>query len=140
METLTQLVQRTVSLFDAHRIDELMELYTDDVRVVFPTGGLAGRAQVAELYRAALLACPDLRCELAHAVLDGDRARVALRLRGTHLGPLVAGAAALPATGRVLSGVVAETLTFRGGKIAEVRAELDGAALDAQLGDAALTA
>lgn len=83
-------------------IDAVASLYAEDAIYVQPSGTTQGRAAIANLYRSNAAAFPDGHRKLERIVEEGDWAAFEGVMTGTHSGPLHAGGATVPATGRRL--------------------------------------
>lgn len=134
MNRLTRVVERHCALLNAHRVDDVLELYHSDCRIALPTGGAVGREDFGEFHRAMALAFPDLRWDVVRMVEAGDTIAAELRFSGTNTGPFCTGVNELPPTGTHIAYQTCDLVTLRDGKIAEWCTYFDQVALFGQLG------
>jgi steroid delta-isomerase-like uncharacterized protein len=127
------------SLFDAFNDGDIARAaatVTDDFQLVDVAAGRTFRGtdgcrQWLEMFRTAL---PDASTEIVNLVDDGDRVASEHIGRGTHTGPFVTPAGTIPPTGHKVELRIGEFYELREGKIAQLSAYYDSAAMMRQLG------
>jgi steroid delta-isomerase-like uncharacterized protein len=133
-------VKNTDALHEAFNVGSMnicLELASDDIEVVFqPTGQVArGREGFQQFMQGFKNAFPDIRITHTNVVAEGDQVAVEFNWSGTHTGPLMGPAGAIPATGkRVTNGHVCEVMTWKKGKLTRLVNYQDFGAVLRQLG------
>lgn len=69
-ETIARLDSEIFSAFNAHNVDRLMSLFTDDLEFYHDTGGLADYRQNAEGFKKMFASTPDIRRDLVKGSLE----------------------------------------------------------------------
>lgn len=128
---LINVIKRTVDAWNNHDIETLSNYLSEKVVLVHPSlrQPLRGKGKYMEYDKAFLQSFPDAQIEIV-SILDVDNL-VAFEfvMRGTHLGAFKG----KPASGKRISIPIVEMISFRKGKISEVRRYLDPSAYDEQL-------
>ena len=129
--TNERLVQGWASLFSAHDLDTLMELFTDDVvyedvaHAVVNSGKDAVRAFAARF----LVTFPDATIELSSTFVTPTHGGAEWMMRGTQMGDMPD----IPAMGKHMEVRGASILEFADGKIRRMSDYWDRASFVAQL-------
>jgi len=124
-------IRRFYEALDGHDVDALDSVLSPTYRC-----HLAGSAEPLDLEgfkqfaRGFFAALPDLRHDVEEAIVEGDRAALRLRLRGTQRGDLMG----VPATGKSVEMLALNVLHFADGTIAEHWIQADMFGLLHQLG------
>ncbi len=131
-----EIVRALFEAFDDGDLDRAAALVSDDFQLTDVAAdrtfhGTTGCREWLEIFRTAL---PDARTELVNIFAEGDRVASEHVGRGTHRGPLVTPAGAIPPTGRAVEVRLAELYEIKDGKIIRLRAYYDSATLMRQLG------
>ena len=131
-----EIVRALFQAFDEGDLDTAAAHVSDDFELTDVAAdrtfhGTAGCREWLQTFRTAL---PDARTELVNIFSDGARVASEHVGRGTHRGPLVTPAGAIPPTGRAVELPIAELYEVHEGKITRMRAYYDSAALMRQLG------
>lgn len=123
-------------LFNTGNAEEVLRHATDDVVVEMVAFGQVHRGigGFREFLTGFLSAFPDLHITVKRQVADGARVAVEFTARGTHRGPLMTPAGAIPATGRTVDFAVCEVWDFRDGKLSGLRNYQDAGSILRQLG------
>jgi steroid delta-isomerase-like uncharacterized protein len=127
------------SLFDAFNrgdLDSAAALVTDDFELIdVPSGGtFHGPAGCREWLGTFHTALPDAQTEIVSAFAEGDRVATEHIGRGTHTGPFVTPAGAIPPTGRRIELRIGEVYELSEGKIRRLHAYYDSSTMMRQLG------
>lgn len=114
-DAITQLVKELVEAWNAHDAERVAELYAQtyvgtDVGEANPQQGPEAVRQTVARY---LHAFPDLEFMEQETIVQGQRAALVWRVRGTHRGPLMN----IPATNRITEICGMSLLTVQDGKI-----------------------
>jgi len=118
---------------DAKDFDWLTAHVKPDVD--FRAPGAAGDSQMALGFMKPFLAAfPDITHTVRTAVSEGDRVMVELEISGTHKAPLTSPEGEIPATGKRVNFVAANSLRFDGARIAQLHVYFDQMDFMAQLG------
>jgi steroid delta-isomerase-like uncharacterized protein len=132
-----ELAQKLYRLFNEARIDEAVELATEDVEVVLIPFGqtFRGREGFRQFMAGFKQAFPDLTLAVTNQVATDDQVVSECRWTGTHAGPLVSPAGEIPPTGKAVSGAVfCEVWQIQDGKVAVLRNYQDVSTWLRQLG------
>ncbi|MFN8514391.1 MAG: ester cyclase [Thermomicrobiales bacterium] len=128
---------RTVySRFSNDDFAGVLALANEDVEIVFtPAGqtfrGYDGFMQFMQGFKSAF---PDITLDITRQTLSDDGVVSEFIARGTHTGPLLTPAGAIPPTGRSAAWPVCEVWRVRDGKVASLTNYQDMATLLGQLG------
>ncbi|MBK8900285.1 MAG: ester cyclase [Anaerolineaceae bacterium] len=119
-----ELAQKLYRLFNEARIDEALELATEDVEVILIPFGQTfhGRKGFGEFMGGFKQAFPDLTVTVTNQVATDDQVVSECRWTGTHTGPLLAPTGEIPPTGKTVDGAVfCEVWQIQDGKLAVLR-------------------
>ena len=114
----------------------VLQLATEDIEVHFMPGGQTfhgydGFMGFMQSFKGAF---PDIAIEITHQMATDDGVVSEFIARGTHTGPLLTPAGALPPTGRVAAWPVCEVWRVRDGKLSSLTNYQDMATILGQLG------
>jgi uncharacterized protein (TIGR02246 family) len=124
-------VKRRHAGWAAHDPVALAATHAENGVVTSPTGGvLEGRAEIERVYRLWTTAFPDAVMHHDEVLIDGDRAVVIARLRGTHSGDFFG----LAPTGRHMEMQVALLLRIADGLVIDERRIYDFTGVLVQVG------
>lgn len=130
-DEILALVQRRSAGWAARDPVALAATHAENGVVVSPTGGvLEGRAEIERVYRLWISAFPDAVMQHDDVLIDGDRAVLIARLRGTHSGDFFG----LAPTGRHMEVQVALVLTIADGLVVAERRIYDFTGVLVQVG------
>lgn len=132
----TAVVRSLFEAFNDGDVERAAATVSDDFELVDVAAGQTfhgpeGCREWLEVFRTAL---PDARTELVNLFADGERVASEHVGRGTHTGPFVTPAGAIPPTGRRIELRIGEIYEVREGKIAKLYAYYDSATIMRQLG------
>lgn len=135
-DDVTKVVRLLFEAFNERDLERAAAAVSDDFELVDVAAGQTFRGpdgcrQWLEIFRTAL---PDARTEIVNLFTDGARVASEHIGRGTHTGPFVTPAGAIPATGRQVELRIGEIYEVRDGKITKLYAYYDSATLLRQLG------
>jgi steroid delta-isomerase-like uncharacterized protein len=131
------LSQKVYQLFSSDQFEKVLALTTEDVEVVLTPFGQTfhGREGFANFMQGFKGAFPDLQItEITHQVVTDNDIVSEFKARGTHTGPLMTPAGAIPPTGRSVDFTVCEVWSVKSGQVASIRNYQDAASLMRQLG------
>lgn len=131
------LSQRVYQLFSSDQFEKVLPLATEDVEVVLTPFGQTfhGQEGFANFMQGFKGAFPDLQItEITHQVVTDNDIVSEFKARGTHTGPLMTPAGAIPPTGRSVDFTVCEVWSVKNGQIASIHNYQDAASLMRQLG------
>lgn len=122
--------------FSRNDFEGVLELATDDWEGVLHHAGMTfqGKEGFMQFMQGFKGAFPDIAIEVQNQVATDTQIVSEITARGTHTGPLLTPAGAIPATGRVVDFIVCEVWEVRDGKVAKLRNYQDGAAIMRQIG------
>jgi steroid delta-isomerase-like uncharacterized protein len=131
--------ERTQALhkaFSENRYDDVLALAADDVEVAAYAAGqsLRGREQFRQFFMAFKTAMPDLTIQHTNLIAADDQIAVEFVAEGTHTGPLMTPAGAVPASGNRVRLNVIEVHQWRDGKLSRIVNYQDAMSLLAQTG------
>lgn len=129
-----ELVERIFQAENRGDFEAAAAVYAPDATYVDTSGTIRGRAAIAESYRASAEAFPDGHREIERVVEEGDWVAFEGRMTATHTGPLRAGGATVPATGRHLELRFMGIGQVRNAEVVYVRIYLDQLDVMKQLG------
>ena len=137
-EANIELQNRMYEFFSSGRIEELLDLATDDVVVeMIPFGQVhRGRRGFREFLDGFFTAFPDIRIETRRQVADASRVTAEFVAHGTHNGPLMTPSGPIPPTGKKVIFTVCEVWDVREGKLAGLRNYQDAGSILRQIGAA----
>jgi steroid delta-isomerase-like uncharacterized protein len=121
--TIAETARQIHLLFCENRLEQVLDLATDDVVVdLVPAGqsfkGREGFMQFMHVFKSAF---PDIQIQHTRVFASGDCVAVEARWSGTHTGPLVTPAGTVPGTGkRVESARICEIMQFRNGRLVQL--------------------
>ncbi len=129
-------VHATIEAFNTHDVEHAYTSYAEQVVIHDPFAPVPqhGLASIRKADADSFRAFPDVQLELEHLVADSHSAAFQARMRGTHLGPLGAGAGAIPPTAQHFEIDVAVFVRVEDDRIVEEHRYYDTASLMAQLG------
>jgi steroid delta-isomerase-like uncharacterized protein len=130
------LARRIYQLFSDDKLDDALELVTQDVEAVLVPFGQTfhGREGFTGFMQGFKGAFPDIRISVTNQVATDDQVVSEFTARGTHTGPLQTPAGAIPPTGRTVDFVVCEVMRVKQGRIASLHNYQDAASIMRQLG------
>jgi steroid delta-isomerase-like uncharacterized protein len=130
------LARRIYQLFSDDKLDDALELVTEDVEAVLVPFGQTfhGRDGFTGFMQGFKGAFPDIRISLTNQVATDDQVVSEFTARGTHTGPLQTPAGAIPPTGRTVDFIVCEVMRVKQGRIASLHNYQDAAAIMRQIG------
>jgi steroid delta-isomerase-like uncharacterized protein len=128
------LVRRYVHAVDAHDIDALTRLVSEDLVNHAALPEAQGAAGMRTIYQKIFTGMPDMRATCEDLIAEGDRVTARVSIRGTHTGPLAFKLAPLPATGRPVQTEHIHVMRIRDGKIVEQWAGRDDVGMLRQIG------
>jgi steroid delta-isomerase-like uncharacterized protein len=133
-----RLDEEFLATWDAHDPDRTLALLSDDVawRDVSTPEPMHGKAAIRQYLQGWFTAFPDMSTSTKNRVVSEDQVAAEVEFTGTNSGPMqmAAGAPAIPATGKQVTGRGTYFLTIRNGKVVEVHSYPDAAGLMMQLG------
>jgi steroid delta-isomerase-like uncharacterized protein len=133
-----RLDEEFIAAWDTHDPDRAVALLSEDVawQDVANPEPLRSKAAIRQLMQSWFTAFPDLTTVWKNHVVTEDQVAAEVRWTGTNNGPLqmAAGAPAIPATGKQVTGQGTYFLRIRKGKVVEVHSYPDAAGLMMQLG------
>lgn len=127
-------VEALLRALDAHDLDAVTTLLTEDVEFRHPAAQLQGSGQVAQFFIGSLGAFPDGRHEVHRVAEQGDVFAVEGTWRGTHDAPMHTPAGEVPPTGRHAVAPFAVVGSMTAGRVSELHIYSDQLGLLAQLG------
>jgi steroid delta-isomerase-like uncharacterized protein len=130
------LARRIYELFSNDKFDDVLALARDDVEVVFvPAGqtfrGHEGFTQFMQSFKSAF---PDIKLTVTNQIATDEYVVTEFIAAGTHTGPLLTPAGAIPPTGKRAEWPVCEVWQMRDGKLASIHNYQDLATMLRQLG------
>jgi steroid delta-isomerase-like uncharacterized protein len=130
------LARRIYQLFSDDKLDDALELVTEDVEAVLVPFGQTfnGREGFTTFMQGFKGAFPDIRISVTNQVATDDQVVSEFTARGTHTGPLQTPAGAIPATGRTVDFIVCEVMRVKNGRIVSLHNYQDAASIIRQLG------
>jgi steroid delta-isomerase-like uncharacterized protein len=130
------LARRIYQLFSDDKLDDALELVTEDVEAVLVPFGQTfhGRDGFTGFMQGFKGAFPDIRISVTNQVATDDQVVSEFTARGTHTGPLQTPAGAIPPTGRTVDFIVCEVMLVKHGRIASLHNYQDAASIMRQLG------
>jgi steroid delta-isomerase-like uncharacterized protein len=133
-----RLDEEFIAAWDTHDPDRAVALLSEDVawQDIANPEPLRSKAAIRQLMQGWFTAFPDLTTVWKNRVVSEDQVAAEVRWTGTNSGPLqmAAGAPAIPATGKQVTGQGTYFLRVRNGKVVEVHSYPDAAGLMMQLG------
>lgn len=130
------LARELYARFNRHDIEGALTLATEDVEVTIVPFGQTyrGRQGFNDFMAGFATAFPDIALSVINQVAAEDQVVNEFTWTGTHTGPLMTPAGAVPPTGRRVESQVCEVWGIKDGKLASLRNYLDAAGLMRQLG------
>ena len=130
------LARRIYQLFSDDKLDDALELVTEDVEAVLVPFGqtFQGRDGFTGFMQGFKGAFPDIRISVTNQMATDDQVVSEFTARGTHTGPLQTPAGAIPPTGRTVDFIVCEVMRVKHGRIASLHNYQDAASIMRQLG------
>jgi steroid delta-isomerase-like uncharacterized protein len=130
------LARRIYQLFSDDKLDDALELVTEDVEAVLVPFGQTfhGRDGFTGFMQGFKGAFPDIRISVTNQVATDDQVVSEFTARGTHTGPLQTPAGAIPPTGRTVDFIVCEVMRVKHGRIASLHNYQDATSIMRQLG------
>jgi steroid delta-isomerase-like uncharacterized protein len=130
------LARRIYQLFSDDKVDDALELVTEDVEAVLVPFGQTfhGRDGFTGFMQGFKGAFPDIRISVTNQVATDEQVVSEFTARGTHTGPLQTPAGAIPPTGRTVDFIVCEVMRVKHGRIASLHNYQDAASIMRQLG------
>jgi steroid delta-isomerase-like uncharacterized protein len=130
------LARKIYQLFNQGRVDDAIELATEDVELILVPFGQTfhGREGFRTFLQGFHSAFPDIQIVVTNQVATDDQVVTEFTARGTHTRPLPTPAGEVPPTGRVVDFIVCEVWQVRDGKLASLRNYQDVASMMRQLG------
>jgi steroid delta-isomerase-like uncharacterized protein len=95
---------------------------------------IEGKTEIVQAYEGWWQAFPDSAGTVTNSFASGEDVALEVTWSGTHSGPLVSPAGSIPASGRKVTVPASQVLSFKDGKIREVRHYFDMATLLQQIG------
>ena len=130
-DEIERLLERRLTAWQDRDPSTLAADHAIDGVVESPTHGrLRTPDAIREVYATWFEAFPDIQFSHDDILIDGDRAAVSFRAKGTHIKPF----GAVPATGRPMEIRGVLVYTFREGRIVHERRYYDSTSLLVQLG------
>ena len=131
--------EQTRALHDAfsqNRYDDVLALAADDIEVIAYAIGqtFRGKQQFRDFFMAFKTAMPDLVIQHTNTIAGGDQVAVEFVASGTHTGPLMTPAGAVPASGNRVTLNVIEVHEWKDGKLSRIANYQDAMALLTQVG------
>jgi len=134
MTQLQDLLKAHYDAINAGDLDAASAVFDRDVQTETPSGALKGIDEFRALGEAFLTAAPNNRMRVVNFYESGDTIIVEGLYSGTHTGPLVGPAGAIPATGNAFSFPYVDILQARDGKFVTHHIYWDNMGFLAQLG------
>jgi steroid delta-isomerase-like uncharacterized protein len=130
------LARRIYQLFSDDKLDDALELVTEEVEAVLVPFGQTfhGRDGFTGFMQGFKGAFPDIRISVTNQVATDEQVVSEFTARGTHTGPLQTPAGAIPPTGRTVDFIVCEVMRVKHGRIASLHNYQDAASIMRQLG------
>ena len=130
------LARRIYQLFSDDKLDDALELVTEDVEAVLVPFGQTfhGRDGFTGFMQGFKGAFPDILISVTNQVATDDQVVSEFTARGTHTGPLQTPAGAIPPTGRTVDFIVCEVMRVKHGRIASLHNYQDATSIMRQLG------
>ena len=130
------LARRIYQLFSDDKLDDALELVTDDVEAVLVPFGQTfhGRDGFTGFMQGFKGAFPDIRISVTNQVATDDYVVSEFTARGTHTVPLQTPSGAIPPTGRTFYFIVCEVMRVKHGRIASLHNYQDATSIMRQLG------
>jgi steroid delta-isomerase-like uncharacterized protein len=133
MSDTSRLLDRFVTLFNEHRLEEGEKDYAaDGIVEEIGTNQRMTPAENTAAARAWLAAFPDAKGTITSTIVDGNRGTAEIVWRGTNTGPLMG----QPATGRPVTVRAVVVIESDGNRITRSSHYIDVAGMMAQLGQA----
>lgn len=133
-----RLDEEFIAAWNAHDPDRAVALLSDDVvwKDVGSPEPIHGKAAARQYLQSWFTAFPDLKAVVKNRVVAEDQVAAEVGFTGTNTGPLqmAAGAPAIPATGKKVTGQGTYFVRIQNGKGVEVHSYPDAAGLMMQLG------
>lgn len=132
-----ELAQNLYQMFNEGRIDEAVNLATEEIEVVLIPFGQTfnGREGFGQFMGGFKQAFPDLTITVTNQVATDDQVVSECRWTGTHTGPLMSPTGEIPPTGKRVDGAIfCEVWQIRDGKVAVLRNHQDVGTWLRQLG------
>lgn len=137
MKDIKQIGEHFIQAFNAHDVDEMVQLYAEDATYMLPAESepLHGRKAIKESYEMFFRAFPDMSSEITFSMASGEHFLAECIVRGTHAGPLASPQGDVPPTGRKIELKMAFVAKVtEDGLVAEDRTYYDSAVMMNQLG------
>lgn len=131
-----ELARTVYDRFSRNDFDGVLELTTDDWEGVLNHAGMTfhGKEGFSQFMQGFKGAFPDITIQVQNQVATDTQVVSELTARGTHTGPLLTPAGAIPPTGCTVDFTVCEVWEVRDGKVAKLRNYQDGASIMRQIG------
>ncbi len=135
MSSTRDTYEQAIQLYNAGDLEGLANLYTEDAKLVNPSGTAQGRAAIREQWSRDKAACPDCTVNIDMIVEQGDTIASEFTWVATHTGPVVMpDGTERPPTGKRVEIKGMELLHVRDGKAAVHHGYWDNMAVAGQLG------
>lgn len=133
IEKLTAVLHET---FSNDQFDQTLELVGDDIIAeAYALGAtFKGKDAFMQFMMGFKSAFPDLRIQHQNIISNGNRVAVEFIAHGTHTGDLQTPNGAIPPTGKPVTFIVSEFLTWENGKLKSVHNYQDIASIMRQIG------
>lgn len=130
------LARRIYQLFSDDKLDDVLELVSEDVETVLVPFGqtFRGREGFVQFMQGFKGAFPDIRIAVTNQVATDEYVVSEFTARGTHTGPLQTPAGAIPPTGRMVDFVVCEVWKMKNGQLTSLHNYQDAATIMRQIG------
>ena len=122
--------------FSEDRYDDVLALAADDIKVVAHSIGqtFRGKQQFRDFFMSFKTAFPDLTLRAINTFAEGDYVAVEFVASGTHTGPLMTPAGAIPASNNQVTLNVCEIHRWKDGKLSRLVNYQDAMSLMGQIG------
>jgi steroid delta-isomerase-like uncharacterized protein len=135
MSSIRDTYEQGIGFYNAGDVEGLVNLHTEDSRLVTPFGTAQGRAAIREALSRDKAAFPDRTMTVDVIVEQDDIIAAEWTVAGTHTGPLdMPDGTELPPTGKRVEIKGMELVQFRDGKAAVHHQYWDNMAVAGQLG------
>jgi len=130
--------EEEIAAWNAHDVERALAIFPDDVmwQDVSSPRPFNGKDAIRQYLQGWFSAFPDIKITVKNRVVTDDQVAAEIDFVGTNSGALqlAAGAPAIPATGRKVTGKGTYFVRFKDGKPVEVRSYPDVAGMIMQLG------
>jgi steroid delta-isomerase-like uncharacterized protein len=129
-----EISDRYTDLINAHDVQGITALFTEDGVLIDPSGEHRGREAIADYWNGFFQAFPDMQGQDDFKAESGDTAINEWSASGTHTGPLKGPGGTVPATGKTLTIRGCDAISVREGLIESQRVYYDQLGFMIQLG------